>query len=52
MVKFAEELIATTTGQPLNFIQKVILQKTSTKSQKTYAQLAQENNYSEAYIKQ
>ena len=52
MVKFAEELIATTTGKPLNFIQKVILQETLTKSQKTYAQLAQENNYSEAYIRQ
>lgn len=52
MVKFALELIATTTGKPLNFIQKVILQGTLTKSQKTYAQLAQENNYSEAYIRQ
>lgn len=52
MIKFAEELIATTTGKPLNFIQKVILHETLTKSQKTYAQLAQENNYSEAYIKQ
>jgi hypothetical protein len=52
MVKFAEELIVITTSKPLSFIQKVILRETLTRSSKTYAQIAQENNYAETYIKQ
>lgn len=52
MVKFAEELIVLNTGKHLSFIQKVILQETLARSSKTYAQIAQENNYAETYIKQ
>lgn len=52
IVKFVEELIVVTTGKPLSVIQKVILQETLTRSSKTYAQIAQETNYAETYIKQ
>ena len=51
MIKFVEELVVTTTGKPLSFIQKVILQETLARSSKTYTQIAQENNYAETYIK-
>ncbi len=52
LVKFAEELIVITTGKPLSFIQKVVLQETLNRNSKTYTQIAQENNYAETYIKQ
>lgn len=52
MSRFAENLILTKTGKSLSFIQKVILQETLSKTEKNYAQIAQENSYSETYIKQ
>lgn len=52
IIKVAEELICNKTGKSLSFIQKVILEESLKETQKTYAQIAQENNYSEAYIKQ
>lgn len=52
IIKVAEELICNKTGKSLSFIQKVILEESLCQTDKTYAQIAQENNYSEAYIKQ
>ncbi|MEG4836986.1 AAA-like domain-containing protein [Microcoleus sp. B9-D4] len=51
LVEFAIELVATETGFSLNFIQKVILRESLLEYKKTYAQIAEENNYSESYIK-
>ncbi|MEG5052397.1 MULTISPECIES: AAA-like domain-containing protein [unclassified Microcoleus] len=50
-VEFAIDLVATETGFSLNFIQKVILRESLLEDKKTYAQIAEENNYSESYIK-
>jgi hypothetical protein len=50
-VELAIQLVATETGFPLNFIQKVILRESLLEDKKTYAQIAEENNYSESYIK-
>ncbi|MGB3638044.1 MAG: AAA-like domain-containing protein [Rivularia sp. (in: cyanobacteria)] len=52
VIKIAEELICNKTGKSLSFIQKVILEESLNQTDKTYAQIAQENNYSESYIKQ
>ncbi|MFB8789676.1 MAG: AAA-like domain-containing protein [Potamolinea sp.] len=51
LVKFALQLIVTETGFSLNYIQKVILRESLLENKKTYAQIAEENNYSESYIK-
>ena len=51
IVEFASQLVATETGFPLNFIQKVLLRESLLKDKKTYAQTPEENNYSESYIK-
>ena len=51
LVEFAIQLVATETGFSLNFIQKVILRESLLENKKTYAQQAEENNYSESYIK-
>ena len=51
LVEFAIELVATETGFSLNFIQKVILRESLLENKKTYAQQAEENHYSESYIK-
>ncbi|AFZ28431.1 hypothetical protein Cylst_6673 (plasmid) [Cylindrospermum stagnale PCC 7417] len=51
IVEFALQLIATETGSSLNYIQKVILRESLLGNKKTYAQLAEENRYSESYIK-
>jgi hypothetical protein len=50
-VELAVQLVATETGFSLNFIQKVILRESLLEDKKTYAQIAEENNYSESYIK-
>lgn len=49
---FVEELLAKQTGKNLSFIQKTILKDTLYDYSKTYTQIAQENNYSDKYIKQ
>ncbi|MEG4584582.1 AAA-like domain-containing protein [Microcoleus sp. MOSTC5] len=51
LVEFAIQFVATKTGFSLNYIQKVILRESLLKDKKTYAQIAEENNYSESYIK-
>lgn len=51
LVKFAIQLVATKTGFSLNYIQKVILRESLLENKKTYAQIAEENKYSESYIK-
>lgn len=51
VIEFIIKLISTKTGQSLSFIQKVILRESLLATKKTYAQIAQENNYSENYIK-
>jgi hypothetical protein len=51
VVEFALQLVATETGFSLNYIQKVILRNSLLENKKTYAKLAEENNYSESYIK-
>src|SRR6476469_1160665 len=51
LVEFAIQLVATETGVSLNFLQKVILRESLLENKKTYAQQAEENNYSESYIK-
>lgn len=51
LVEFAIQLVATETGFSLNYIQKVILRESLLEDKKTYAQIAEENNYSESYIK-
>lgn len=51
LVKFTLQLVATETGFSLSYIQKVILRESLLENKKTYAKLAEENNYSESYIK-
>ncbi|MCT7971509.1 AAA-like domain-containing protein [Laspinema olomoucense] len=51
LVEFAIDLVATRTGFSLTFIQKVILRESLLEYKRTYAQIAEENNYSESYIK-
>ena len=51
IVEFALLLVVRKTGYSLNFIQKVILRESLLENKKTYAQQAEENNYSESYIK-
>src|SRR4028118_1499595 len=51
LVEFALQLIATETGSSLNYIQKVMLRDSLPANKKTYARLAEENKYSESYIK-
>ncbi len=51
LVEFAILLVATETGLSLNYIQKVLLRESLLEDKKTYAQIAQENKYSESYIK-
>ena len=51
LVEFAILLVATETGLPLNYIQKVLLRESLLEDKKTYAQIAEENQYSESYIK-
>jgi len=52
LVQFVETLVSSKTGNGLSFIQKTILRESLAESQKTYAQIAQEIRYSEAYVKQ
>lgn len=51
LVEFALQLVATETGVSLNYIQKVIVRESLLENKKTYAKLAEENKYSESYIK-
>lgn len=51
LVEFALQLVATETGVSLNYIQKVILRESLLENKKTYDRLAEENKYSESYIK-
>ncbi|NQE34742.1 AAA-like domain-containing protein [Microcoleus asticus] len=51
LVEFAIQFVATKTGFSLNYIQKVILRESLLEDKKTYAQIAEQNNYSESYIK-
>jgi hypothetical protein len=51
LVELALLLVATETGVSLNYIQKVILRESLLEYKKTYAQIAEENRYSESYIK-
>jgi hypothetical protein len=51
LVEFALQLVATETGFSLSYIQKAILREALLENKKTYAKLAEENNYSESYIK-
>ena len=51
IVEFAINTVATRTGFSLNYIQKVILRESLIENKKTYAQIAEENKYSESYIK-
>ena len=51
LLEFAIHLVATKTGFSLSYIQKVILRECLLENKKTYAILAEENNYSESYIK-
>jgi hypothetical protein len=51
LVEFALQLVATETGFSLSYIQKVILRESLLGNPKTYAKLAEENKYSESYIK-
>jgi hypothetical protein len=51
LVEFAILLVATETGVSLNYIQKVLLRESLLEDTKSYAQIAEENKYSESYIK-
>lgn len=51
LVEFALQLIARQTDVPLNYIHKIILRESLLENKKTYAQLSEENKYSESYIK-
>lgn len=51
LVEFALQLVAMETGFSLSYIQKVILRESLLENKKTYAKLAEQNNYSESYIK-
>ncbi len=52
IIESIEELIFDKTGKSLSFIQKIVLLESLCETRKNYAQIATENNYSEAYIKQ
>ncbi|MGB3404653.1 MAG: AAA-like domain-containing protein [Microcoleaceae cyanobacterium] len=52
LIKLVDSLMASQKGYSLNPIQKIILRESLSRSQKTYADIAQEYNYSESYIKQ
>jgi hypothetical protein len=51
LVEFAILLVATETGVSLNYIQKVLLRESLVEHKKSYDQIAEENKYSESYIK-
>jgi hypothetical protein len=51
IVEFALQLLAIKTGVSLSYIQKIILRESLLENKKTYALIAEENNYSESYIK-
>ena len=51
LVEFAILLVATETGVSLNYIQKVLLRESLLEPKKSYDQIAEENKYSESYIK-
>ncbi|NJK65220.1 MAG: serine/threonine protein kinase [Oscillatoriales cyanobacterium RU_3_3] len=51
LVEFALQLVATETGVSLNYLQKVILRESLLENKKTYEKIAEENKYSESYIK-
>lgn len=51
LVEFAIKIVVTKTGVSLAYIQKVILRESLVENKKTYAQIAEENKYSESYIK-
>jgi hypothetical protein len=51
LVEFAILLVATETGVSLNYIQKVLLRESLLEHKKSYDQIAEENKYSESYIK-
>src|SRR4028118_2231406 len=51
LVELASQLVAAQTGVSLNYIHKVTLQESLRENKKTYAKLAEENKYSENYIK-
>jgi hypothetical protein len=51
LVEFAILLVATETGVSLNYIQKVLLRESLLDEPKSYAQIAEENKYSESYVK-
>jgi hypothetical protein len=51
LVEFAIKIVATETGVSLNYLQKVIVRESLLENKKTYDRLAEENKYSESYIK-
>src|SRR4028118_243254 len=51
LVEFAILLVATETGVSLNYIQKVLLRESLLEHKKSYDQIAEQNKYSESYIK-
>jgi len=51
LVEFAIFLVATETGVSLNYIQKVLLRESLLEDKKSYDKIAEENKYSESYIK-
>lgn len=51
LVEFALQLVVRETGVSLSYIHKVILRESLLENKKTYAKLAEENKYSESYIK-
>lgn len=51
IIEFATKVIHAKTGESTSYIHKVILRESLLEIKKTYAQIAQENNYSENYIK-
>jgi len=51
LVEFAILLVATETGVSLNYIQKVLLRESLLEDRKSYDKIAEENKYSESYIK-
>ena len=52
IVEFVQELVTALTGSSLSPLQQLILSESLAEFPKTYAQIAQENNYSENYVKQ
>jgi hypothetical protein len=52
IITFIENLINENTKTSLTFLQKVILVESLSENNKTYEQIALENNYSEKYIRQ